>query len=296
MARKTFLWTCLSILVLHIVASAPVDPSSSSLATLSKHLQPTPTASTPSLAKRDDDDNGDDDVKEGSSIFSRLLIDPDPTPTSVNLFPPIPRIPNILLPLVVRLPREEPERPVKIVPITTTSTPSRCAPLPANTQASTSSDSFSDHKQPKPTSSVSSYGRNGVHGCSYTEPSIPLGNTPEEVIASCKIDISPTLPTSFIPEIGIVRLFRKPSFKDQGTIVKGCGCIPLQTPLVIESFVGSRNHSFEFYSNEYCDGQPYFGRFKEHYDVEPSMLTASIRIVQGVLTPIPPRGELIESG
>ena len=77
------------------------------------------------------------------------------------------------------------------------------------------------------------------------------------------------------------------SYQGEAATVEGCGCINLESPIIVESFVGSANHSFAFYAERDCRGEVYFQRFKEHFDVEPNTLTGSVRIVQGVLDPIP---------
>jgi len=267
MAGNTSLWACVLLMhLLYTVASVPIGPSTSS---------PSLRSTRTRLAERQLD----------SSIFSRLLVDPVPTPTYIDPSPDVPLIPNILVPLTVRPAQEDRDRPV-IYRSTGTTLSTTSIPLPSPPASQSS-------KGPKPTGSHNNKGgKSNYLNHPVVGPTVPLGDTSEEIIASCRVDMASSLPRSFIPEVGVIRLFRLSSFKVEGAILRGCGCIPLQSPLVIESFVGSRNHSFAFYTNAMCEGQPYYQRFKEHYDVEPSMLTASVRIVQGVLPPISNKTEV----
>ena len=66
---------------------------------------------------------------------------------------------------------------------------------------------------------------------------------------------TPNLPATFRrPEIGVVRLFEAPAFRVEAVILKGCGCVNLSKPQMIDSFVGSKNHSFAFFETESCQG------------------------------------------
>ncbi|KAF9927742.1 hypothetical protein FBU30_002945 [Linnemannia zychae] len=107
------------------------------------------------------------------------------------------------------------------------------------------------------------------------------------LIAACQSDRSPLLPANFELEVGIVRLFRQSSYRDEIAVVKGCGCVTLQTPIIVESFVGSQNHSFAFYTGKHCEKEPFYQRFNQHYDIDPNKVVNSIRIFQGVLPPLP---------
>lgn len=103
----------------------------------------------------------------------------------------------------------------------------------------------------------------------------------------CLVERAPSLPATFVPEVGSAQLFSEKEYRSIAATVQGCGCINLQSPIIIESFVGSANHSFAFYATRDCQGDPFYQRFREHFDVEPNVLTNSVRIVQGVLDPIP---------
>lgn len=104
---------------------------------------------------------------------------------------------------------------------------------------------------------------------------------------TCQANRMPNFPASIPIAVGVIRLFRKPTYRDEAAVVRGCGCIPLESPIQIESFVASTNHAVAFYTTANCEGPPYFQRFNKHYDVEPNMVTNSIKIIQGVVDPLP---------
>lgn len=70
----------------------------------------------------------------------------------------------------------------------------------------------------------------------------------DQLQRECLVNRASALSPSFAPEVGIVRLFTEPSYRSEMGIVKGCGCMTLHEPESIQSFVGSRNHSFAFYT------------------------------------------------
>ncbi|KAG0281585.1 hypothetical protein BGZ95_001936 [Linnemannia exigua] len=120
-----------------------------------------------------------------------------------------------------------------------------------------------------------------------TWPSIGLPDL-VTLTAECTRSRAPELSVTLPLEVGIVRLFRQSSYRDEAAVVKGCGCITLESPIAIESYVGSPNHSFMLYTGDKCQDFPYHQRFIKSYDVEPNLVAASIRIFQGVVLPIPP--------
>ncbi|KAI9237604.1 MAG: hypothetical protein BYD32DRAFT_416125, partial [Podila humilis] len=213
-------------------------------------------------------------LQKRSQAFSRLLTELDPTPPAILLNPELPTIPNVFIPMTIRsrqgyhseLP-EQPEQP----PVATT------VVIPPTSYGGAHSTGYSGS---------TSY--NNQVGS--TPGSIPSGL--ESMVQQCISNRSPTLPPTFVPEVGIVRLFALSSFRTEMESVKGCGCVTLQRPTIVESFVGSRNHSFAFHTDSRCESKPYFRRFKQHFDLEPARLAASIRIIQGVMAPIPVAGEL----
>ncbi|KAK3843999.1 MAG: hypothetical protein J3R72DRAFT_439553 [Linnemannia gamsii] len=110
-----------------------------------------------------------------------------------------------------------------------------------------------------------------------------------QLLRECMTNRAPKLPTSFTPALGVVRLFANPSYKNEVGVVKGCGCMTLHEPESVQSFVGSRNHSFAFFTERGCRGTPAFQRFGLHYNLGLSDPIESIMIVQGVLSPVPAR-------
>ncbi|KAF9130727.1 hypothetical protein BGW39_002728 [Mortierella sp. 14UC] len=165
-----------------------------------------------------------------------------------NLNPSPPSLPNVYIPIT------SPPEPHPEVPPPPTATGSPSPPKPGNVVPTYPSAGFTD---------------------------VPA------LIAACGRDRSPMLPGAIPYQVGIVRLFKQASFRQEAAVVKGCGCIPLESPIAIESFVGSENHSFAFYTSADCMGDPFYQRFNQHYDVEPNMIANSIRIYHGVLPPIP---------
>ncbi|KAK3826914.1 MAG: hypothetical protein JOS17DRAFT_792164 [Linnemannia elongata] len=87
---------------------------------------------------------------------------------------------------------------------------------------------------------------------------IDYQDSEDQQLRECLDNRVPTLPPSFISEMGIVRLFAETSYRSEVGIVKGCGCMTLHEPESIQSFVGSKNHSFAFYSERGCRGTPAF--------------------------------------
>ncbi|KAF9315856.1 hypothetical protein BG003_002596 [Podila horticola] len=182
------------------------------------------------------------------------------------LNPELPSIPNVFIPRTIHSRKGNQSMPPDVTTVF----------IPPNT-----------NREP------SSTGHSG--STSYNHLGSPPGGIPvglESMVQQCITDRSPTLPSTFVPEVGIVRLFALSSFRTQVEIVKGCGCVTLERQTIVESFVGSRNHSFAFYTDSRCETEPYFRRFKQHFDLEPARLTASIRIIQGVMAPIPVASEL----
>lgn len=104
--------------------------------------------------------------------------------------------------------------------------------------------------------------------------------------ARCQAERSPTLTPAIPIRVGVVRLFRGRTYRDEAAIVRGCGCMTLESPIQIESFVASSEHSVAFYTGANCEGKPFYQRFLRHYDVDPNMITSSVRIYQGVLPPV----------
>lgn len=206
-----------------------------------------------------------------SQEFSRLLTELNPTPPAILLNPELPTIPNVFIPMTIRSRQghqsEQPEQPSVVTTVV--------IPPTAN-----------DEPYSTGYSGLTSYSNQ----VGSTPGSIPFGS--ESMVQQCITDRSPTLPPTFVPEVGIVRLFALSSFRTEVEIMKGCGCVTLQRPTIVESFVGSRNHSFAFYTDSRCESKPYFRRFKQHFDLEPARLAASIRIIQGAMPPIPVVSEL----
>lgn len=206
-----------------------------------------------------------------SQQFSRLLTELNPTPPAILLNPELPTIPNVFIPMTIRSRQghqsEQPEQPSVVTTVV--------IPPTAN-----------DEPHSTGYSGLTSYSNQ----VGSTPGSIPFGS--ESMVQQCITDRSPTLPPTFVPEVGIVRLFALSSFRTEVEIMKGCGCVTLQRPTIVESFVGSRNHSFAFYTDSRCESKPYFRRFKQHFDLEPARLAASIRIIQGAMPPIPVVSEL----
>lgn len=210
-------------------------------------------------------------LQKRSQAFSRFLAELDPTPPAILLSPELPTIPNVVIPMTIRSRQghhsEQPEQP----PVATTVIISPISKGGAHSPGYSGSTSYNNQ-------------------VGSTSGSITSGL--ESMVQQCITDRSPTLPPTFVPEVGIVRLFALSSFRTEMEIVKGCGCVTLQRPTIVESFVGSRNHSFAFYTDSRCESKPYFRRFKQHFDLKPARLTASIRIIQGVMAPIPVASEL----
>lgn len=117
----------------------------------------------------------------------------------------------------------------------------------------------------------------------HTVPSILI----PALFQRCSEHRSSNLPVSFAVEVGIVRLFREPSYVSEATMVRGCGCINLNGPKHIQSFVGSKNHSFSFYESANCEGEPFYQRFRQNYDLKTGKVVQSVMITQGLLRPIP---------
>ncbi|KAG0242216.1 hypothetical protein BGW41_004648 [Actinomortierella wolfii] len=112
-------------------------------------------------------------------------------------------------------------------------------------------------------------------------------STMRQVLEACLSARAPSLPETFPPEVGVIRLFTQSMYQGETTAISGCGCIDLETPFQLHSFVGSRNHSFTFFDDRGCSGDPYFQRFGQYHYVESDRTARSIRITQGVLAPIP---------
>lgn len=205
-------------------------------------------------------------LQKRSEAFSRLLTGLDPTPPAIVLNPELPIIPNVFIPMTIH---------------------SRKGPQPEPPDVTTVVIPPNSSRRPSAT------GHSG--STSYNHVGSPPGVIPvgfESIVQQCITDRSPTLPLTFVPEVGAVRLFALSSFRTEVEIVKGCGCVALERPTIVESFVGSRNHSFAFYTDGRCETEPFFRRFKQHFDLEPARLAASIRIIQGVMAPIPAASEL----
>ncbi|KAG0380264.1 hypothetical protein BGX24_009275 [Mortierella sp. AD032] len=184
-----------------------------------------------------------------SNVFEELL-----NSSPLNLNPPNPTIPNVFVPMTTT-PEAHPELP---------------HPIPA-----TANGGGTYSNSPRIVG-------NGV-------PIWPLIGFPDvaALTAECAKFRAPELSVTIPLEVGIVRLFRQSSYRDEAVVVKGCGCITLESPIAIESYVGSPNHSFMLYTGDKCQNQPYHQRFIKSYDVEPNLIAASIRIFQGVMLPIP---------
>lgn len=205
---------------------------------------------------------------EDSSVFSNLLISlaPPSLPTVIS-FPSFPHIPNVFLPLTSR--RDN-------IPSTTTA---QRAPTPGPTQCHLT----------KRAEGGSCNLLDNIDGGSdrdegqYTVPS----NLLPELFKKCSEHRSPNLPVSFAVEVGIARLFQGPSYASEVTMVRGCGCINLDGPVHIQSFVGSRNHSFSFYESADCWSEPFYQRFRQNYDLKAGRVARSVMVTQGLLPPVP---------
>lgn len=206
------------------------------------------------------------------NVFAKLLISlaPPPLPTVIS-FPPIPQIPNIFFPMISRPVGQNIPSPATIN-LAPTPSPSQCH---LAKRASTSCNMLDNIE------GGSSY--TGRDEESHTVPSILM----PALFQRCSEHRSPNLPVSFAVEVGLVRLFQEPSYGSEGTMVRGCGCINLNGPKHIRSFVGSRNHSFSFYESVDCEGEPFYQRFRQTYDLKAGKVTQSVMITQGLLRPIP---------
>ncbi|KAF9095136.1 hypothetical protein BGX23_000995 [Mortierella sp. AD031] len=251
-------WLSCTIVLLH-AAPIPIPP-----------FTPTPPPSTSTSAystapstlhiPSHNNNNNNNNEQKRSDIFSNLLKDPIPTSyPGLNLFPDLPSIPNVFVPMT-SLPEIHPDL---LQPPPMKGTPT----------------GYSGDNSNRPNGAIIG---NGI-------PIYPSMGFPdiEGLAAQCQSDRSPSLPLTFAPEVGIVRLFKQASFRAEAAVVRGCGCVALESPIAIESFVGSQNHSFAFYTSAYCEGDPFYQRFNQHYDVEPNMVANSIRIFHGVLPPLP---------
>ncbi|OAQ36275.1 hypothetical protein K457DRAFT_132249 [Linnemannia elongata AG-77] len=120
-------------------------------------------------------------------------------------------------------------------------------------------------------------------------PEYPSGGFVDVALlgVTCLANRMPNFPDSIPIAVGVIRLFRKPTYRDEAAVVRGCGCVRLESPILIESFVASTNHAVAFYTTANCEGLPYFQRFYNQYDVEPNMVANSIKIIQGVVEPLP---------
>ncbi|KAF9546794.1 hypothetical protein EC957_009399 [Mortierella hygrophila] len=120
-------------------------------------------------------------------------------------------------------------------------------------------------------------------------PEYPSGGFMDVALlgVTCQANRMPNFPASIPIAVGVIRLFRKATYRDEAAVVRGCGCVPLESPIQIESFVASTNHAVAFYTAANCEGAPYFQRFNMHYDIEPNMVAYSIKIIQGVVDPLP---------
>ncbi|KAG0084318.1 hypothetical protein BGZ93_001300, partial [Podila epicladia] len=208
---------------------------------------------------------------EDSNIFAKLLISlaPPSLPTVIS-FPRIPQIPNVFHPLTSR--RDN----------TPTPTTTQVAPAPGPTQC---------HLAKRAPGGSCSMPDN-INGESYyTDHDEEQHTVPSNLIPvlfkKCSEHRSPNLPVVFAVEVGIVRLFEERSYVSEVTMVRGCGCINLDRPMHIQSFVGSRNHSFSFYESTDCGDEPFYQRFRQNYDLKVGKVARSVMITQGLLLPIP---------
>ncbi|KAG0075200.1 hypothetical protein BGZ92_003021, partial [Podila epicladia] len=209
--------------------------------------------------------------REDSNIFAKLLISlaPPSLPTVIS-FPRIPQIPNVFHPLTSR--RDN----------TPTPTTTQVAPAPGPTQC---------HLAKRAPGGSCSMPDN-INGESYyTDHDEEQHTVPSNLIPvlfkKCSEHRSPNLPVVFAVEVGIVRLFEERSYVSEVTMVRGCGCINLDRPMHIQSFVGSRNHSFSFYESTDCGDEPFYQRFRQNYDLKVGKVARSVMITQGLLLPIP---------
>ncbi|GJJ73655.1 hypothetical protein EMPS_06013 [Entomortierella parvispora] len=205
-----------------------------------------------------------------TNIFSQLLLIDlldAAAPPYINLKPTLPEIPNVFVPMTKHS-EQDPDKPKPGLTGGHQSAP------PTVTMPSNFGQEVGDEEY------------NAESSNPQERPQMTIG----EIIIRCMGNRTPTLPSTFGPEVGVVRLFTEPSFRVEVAILKGCGCMGLTEPRKIDSFVGTRNHSFAFYETERCQGEPYFQRFQSSHAMHVANTkksAKSLKIVHGVLPPLP---------
>ncbi|KAF9126105.1 hypothetical protein BGW39_006863 [Mortierella sp. 14UC] len=199
-----------------------------------------------------------------STAFSDLLTMLEATTAKLDMSPELLQIPNIFVPMTyANIASNQGKNNMVSAPTTSSPPAATKQPLPDN-----GGKVFDGYR----------------HLLEIDDPS-----SEDQLRWECLANGASTLPSSFAPALGVVRIFTTLSYQHEVGVVKGCGCMTLHEPESVQSFVGSRVHSFAFFTERGCRGTPAFQRLGLHYNMGLSDPIESIRIVQGVLTPVPVR-------